>query len=79
MKLERQLEELKEKIEDVKAQKIQLTTEINGLLVDKKDLLDQCTKLGVDPKNIDAESKRLEDELTKEMVEIKKDLDTINV
>ncbi len=52
MSLDQQINQLKEKLDELKTKKIQNETKLKSLEDEKQQLLQECTKLNTDPKKI---------------------------
>ena len=79
MNIENELSDIKEKMETIKTKKIELGSSLKVLEKEKAQLLDECTKLGVDPKKLGDEIVLLEATLQKEVSELKQQMDGIDV
>ena len=79
MNIENELSDIKDKMERIKTKKIELGSSLKVLDKEKTQLLDECTKLGVDPKKLGDEISLLEATLQKEVSDLKQQLDDIDV
>ena len=79
MSLEQDLNLIKEKIELMKTKKIELGSTLKMLDKEKAQLLDECSKLGVDPKKLADEINVLEAKLQKDVSSLKAKLDEVDV
>ncbi len=79
MRIENDLSDIKEKLESIKTKKIELSSYLKVLDKEKTRLLDECKKLGVDPKKLADEIILLEATLQKDVSDLKQRLDTIDV
>ena len=79
MSLEQDLNLIKEKIESMKTKKIELRSTLKMLDKEKVQLLDECLKLGVDPKKLADEILVLEAKLQKDVSSLKAKLDEVDV
>lgn len=69
---------LKRELESIQVRKIETATRLQTLESEKAQLLEECKALGVDPKGIEAAIQQQEEELSKEVKDIKAQLEQFN-
>ncbi len=79
MTVDDQLSILKKKRDEVKTQIVQTETILQQLEQEKVNLLDECSKLNVDPKKIKEVIQDSEMLLNQELALLRKELDEFNV
>ena len=79
MSIEQELASIKSKLDDLKTQKIESATRLQGLEGDKKKLLSECTKFGVDPKEINTAIASKEKDINDLVTNVKNGLEQVNV
>lgn len=78
MSIDDDISRLKRELEAIQVRKIEVATKLQALETEKAQLLEECKALGVDPKGVETAIQQQEDELAKEVADIKSQLEQLN-
>ena len=73
------LTNVKKQLEDIKTRRIQVATKLKSLESEKEELLRECELLNVDPQNIQETINTFEEQINKDLAELKQSLENFYV